>query len=151
MCEACALTQRRIDDGPLNITFRDYAVAYRILEPAFAATSHGIHKNELAVVQAVEKLTSCRNEGTTVKEIAVRLGWSDAAIYKYVDLARRNKRLRFADGTRVRNLKLILPMTDASSRFLPRPATVFRNNKEIGDEAAYIDPITGESKTYRRN
>jgi len=126
-------------------------VAYQILEPAFAATSHEIHKNELAVMRAVEQLTASRKAGVTVKEIAKRLGWSDAVVYKYVHSGNRHKRLKFADGTRERNLKLILPMTDSSSRFLPRPGLVFRNNEEIGTEASYVDPLTGETRTFSRD
>jgi len=150
LCSACALLRLREERRPVNITFADYAVAYRILEPAFAATTHGIHHNELAVVRAVEKLRGRSKAGVTAREIGDFLGWKEGIVYKYVRIAAKGGRLAFSTGTHERNQKFILLIPDRNAGFLPRPVVVFRNNEELGPVARYADPLTGKTLIFRR-
>jgi hypothetical protein len=150
LCNACALLRPRTEGQPVNITFPDYAVAYRILEPAFAATSHGVHTNEVAVIRAVERLSSISKIGVTVQQVGKMLGWSNPVVYKWVHSAIGHQRLRFEDGAHERNQKYLVLTSHASTRFLPRPASVFRDNHNIGASVSYVDPLTGETKILSR-
>jgi len=150
LCSACALVRPREDSQPINITFPDYCVAYRILEPAFAATAHGVHRNEAAVVRAVEQLKSESRKGVTVRQVGRLLGWADPVVYMWVRRAINHCRLEYEEKTHERNQKFLVLTAHASTRFLPRPSCVFRDNDEIGSTASYVDPLTGVTKRFSR-
>lgn len=151
LCSSCALLRPHPLKEPRNITFEDYAVAYRILEPAFAATANGLHPRELAVIRAVEQLRRSPKQKMTVHDLAEHLGWKEALVYKYVRLAIQSNHLAFEDGTQERNRKFIVARSDRSEGFLPHPLRVFGANKDIGPSVTYIDPLTGTPKTMRRD
>ncbi len=142
-CSAIALLSRAGIPGVTNISFEDYAAAYRILEPALAATAHSAHPQELAAIRAVEILQVRLNRGVAAREIAGELGWNESLVYKWLRIASEHKRIAFEPGTRARNQKLIVPVTNSCSGFLPSPSMVLKNNPKIGTEAEFVDPLTG--------
>jgi len=132
---------------PINITFRDYCVAYRIFEPVLASTLRGVRTQELALGRAVAKLNRQLQRAATIREIASDLGWSEPVVYKYVKSATRTGLVEYEEGTRERNVKRILACEHESGRFLPSPRRVMRDNPEIGSELSFIDPFTGARQT----
>jgi hypothetical protein len=151
-CKAVALCRRssvRVHE-PVNITFADYCVAYRILEPVLASTMHGLPTAELAVSQAVAALNIRLGRGVTIHEVAEALSWKRPLVYKHVERAARHKLLNYEPRTREKNVKRLIARADSIDGFLPSPISVFKNNPEIGPEARYINPFTGAKKLIRR-
>lgn len=148
-CCAIALLRKGVHREPVNIAFADYAVAYRSLEPAFSATVHAVHPQEIAIVRAVEHLTRILHRGSTPKELAEHLGWKESLVYKYLRIAAGHRRIAFDSGTRERNQKVILPVADRSTGFLPKPASVLKKFPALAASARYVDPLTGKWKRVR--
>jgi hypothetical protein len=149
-CEAVALCSgRRKKDVPLNITFEDYCVAYKILNPVFAATLEGIPDKEIELVRTVAKLAEQPGRGVTVNEIADSLGSTYAPVRKRVLAACSKKLISVVPGTNERNVKYYRATERPVGRFLPSPRTVLENCPELGDEAIYINPFTGEPTRTR--
>jgi hypothetical protein len=148
-CAVALCSGRRKKDGLLNITFEDYCVAYKILNPVFAATLDGIPDKEIELVRAVAKLTDQHGRGVTVDEIANALGGKYARVRKRVLAACEKKLISLVPGANERNVKYYRAMERPVGRFLPSPRTVLENCPELGDEAIYINPFTGERTRIR--
>ena len=149
-CRAVALCRPLTGaEEAVNITFADYCVAFRILEPALASTVYGLRTQELNLGRAVALLNKQLGRAVTAREIAGKLNWKDALVYKYLKPAVRNRLLEYEPGTREKNMKLLWANTDVTNGFLPSPKSVFQNNPEIGSEVRYVDPFTGEQKAMR--
>jgi len=146
-CNAIALCRggRRSPERPLDITFPDFCVAYRIFEPVFASTILGVRTQELALSNAVAKLNTRLRRPATVQEIADELGWKPSLVYKYVKNAVERRVLEYEPGAREKNVKRLLARLDANEGFLPKPAIVLRANPEIGKEVEYVDPFSGQT------
>ena len=150
LLKAIALTRRCPGiRTKINIESCDYCVAYRILEPAFAASMHGVPGQELQVVKAV-RLLRRKSDNVTVKLVAQRLGWKQAVTYKHVKWAVKRGFLKYAPGTRERNQKILIPVDNANTGFLPKPIAVLNENPGIGSPIRYVDPFTGSKKDLRR-
>ncbi|MGA8538800.1 MAG: hypothetical protein WB566_04835, partial [Terriglobales bacterium] len=65
-CAVTLCSGRREKDAPLNITFEDYCIAYKILNPVFAATLEGISDKEIELVRVLAKLALQHGRGVTV-------------------------------------------------------------------------------------
>lgn len=150
-CKAVALCRAatRTSDA-VDITFADYCVAYRILEPALAATLHSLPSQEFTVGRTVADLTKQRGRAVTVNEISTQLGWKSSLVYKHVKRAVKHRLIEYETGAREKNVKLLRANMDFSDGFLPTPASVFRSNPKIGSEVRYVDPFTGERRIMRR-
>ena len=151
LCESIAMCRGDWQPKcPVNITFGDYCVAYLIMEPVFASTLRGVHPQELALVKAIAKLNRTLGRAVTTREIATELNWKQPVVYKYVKCGARNGLLHYEEGTREKNVKLIIARQEDSGRFLPNPRSVLQKNPEIGSEVHYVNPFTGVRKTLKR-
>jgi len=145
-CSAIALCRGGKRLGrPLDITFPDYCVAYRIFEPVFASTIRGVRTQEVDLSNAVAKLNTRLRRAATVQEVADELGWKESLVYKYAKNAVQRRVLEYEPGAREKNVKRLMARLDANEGFLPKPAVVLRENPEIGKEVEYVDPFTGQA------
>ena len=134
----------------IAIEFPDYCVAYRIFAAPFAATVYQVHERELSIVAAVRKLYARCKRAVTHREIAAHLRWRESLVYKYIPKAVKHGLVKYEAGTSQTNLKRLLPVPGPPKIFLPSPEWVFEENPHIGKTASYIDPITGQKKTFTR-
>lgn len=134
----------------ITFAFSDYCFAYKILASAFESTVHELPKNELHVAEAVQRKHAKFKRAVTVQELAAVLGWRDKQVYKHVARAVKHSLIKYEDGTKPRNLKRLLPVPGLRLRFLPTPESVFESNRQIGETASFIDPISGREKTFSR-
>jgi hypothetical protein len=132
------------------ITFADYCVAYRILNPAFSSTVHGVHEREIAVAECVNQIYGRLDRPVRVADIAEQLGWKKSLVYKFVKPAVDHGLVRYVSGTWPKNLKRLLPVSGAQPGFLPSPRYILEEHEEIGSLAKYVDPLTGKTKILRR-
>jgi len=145
LLKAIALTRRCPGTRTkVNVEFQDYCVAYRILEPALAATMQGVPGQELEIVKAVRALTRT-NQDVTVKDVARHLGRNIHVTYKYARKAINHGFLKYAPGSRERNIKPLIT-TAKYQGFLPKPVDVLKNNPEVGSSVQFTDPFTGETR-----
>jgi hypothetical protein len=133
-----------------KITFADYAIAFRLLESAFAATTYAINENELWVQRAVERLRKESGQAVTISQVREYLEWNQSMTYKFVKAAAEHKLITYEPGTKEKNVKRLLPGAKTTSRFLPSPRRLIQDVKELGPSLEYVDPITGEVKTLVR-
>jgi hypothetical protein len=148
LLRAVALTRRCPGERTtINIEFQDYCVARKILEPAMAATMHGVRGQELEIVHAVHALSSHSRE-VTARDIAEHLGWKVAVTYKHTKAAVRHGLLKYAHGARQQNKKPVIA-TGKNRGFLPKPSFVLRHNPDIGASIQFVDPFSGKKKVIR--
>jgi len=114
-CDAVALWRGVGSNDPVDITFSDYCIAYRIFEPVFAAALHDLPAQEVALGRAVAKLTRRLKRPVTVREIADELNWKDSRVYKHAKGAVRHKLLQYEPGAREKNIKGLLPCDHPNS------------------------------------
>ena len=129
--------------------FRSINVAYKILNPVFAATLEGIPDKEIELVRTAAKLAAQHGRGVTINEIAESLGGEYARVRKRVLAACEKKLISLVPGTNERNLKYYRGTDRPVGQFLPSPRMVLENYPELGDEAIYINPFTGEPTRIR--
>jgi MoxR-like ATPase len=141
-CSAAALLRGFESKGPVDITFEDYCVVYRILEPILAESLEGADAPEDTIARAVAKLNRRLERPVTVHEIAKELGWKESRVYKHLKSAVRRKLVKYQKGTRERNLRPIIARREGG-HFLPRPRSILRRKPEIGKKVKYVDPFTG--------
>jgi hypothetical protein len=152
LCSAIALCRGDWKpDSPVDITFPDYCVAYRILEPVLASGIRGLRTQEHSLAKAVLKLNKQLQRAATIKEIARELNWKDPVVYKYVKSASKTGVVEIEPGTREKNVKRITARVEESDRFLPSPRVVLENNVAIGREAKFVEPFTGVWETIKRS
>jgi energy-coupling factor transporter ATP-binding protein EcfA2 len=150
LCQAVALCRGAWQrERPVNITFKDYAVAFRILDPVFSSTLQGLRTQELELSKAVSSLNRRLERSVTTKEIATELKWKEPVVYKHLKSAQQKGLIDFEPGTRESNRKLVRASEQLSVRFLPSPRQVLRSNPEIGEEVSFIDPFTGAREILR--
>jgi hypothetical protein len=152
LCRAIALSRRFMSPSKQRelITFADYCVAYRLLNPAFSSTVHGVHEREIAVAECVKKIHARLERAASVAEVADELGWKESLVYKFVKPAVDHNLVRYESGTWPKNVKRLLPVPGAEPGFLPSPRSVFDQHEELGPSAQYVDPISGKTKILRR-
>lgn len=155
LCQSIALSRRFVSPHAERndreiITFADYCVAYRLLNPAFSSTAHGVHEREIALAECVRQVYARLKRAISVEEIADELGWKESLAYKYVKPAIDHRLVRYESGTWPRNLKRLSPVPDAEPGFLPSPRSVLDEHEEIGPIAKYVDPLTGKTRILRR-
>jgi hypothetical protein len=148
-CAVALCSGRRKKDALLNITFEDYCVAYKILNPVFAATLEGIPDKEVELVRAVAKLAAQHERGVTVDEIAESLGGKYPPVRKRVLAACEKKLISLVPGTNKRNVKYYRATERPVGRFLPSPRTVLDHCPELGGEVTYVNPFTGDGARIR--
>lgn len=140
-----AIALCRPQNGPsTKITFGDYCIAHRLLNSAFTGTTQAVSENELAVQRTVTKLWSNRRRAVTINDIRDKLSWPEGVTYKYVRVAVKHGLVKYADGTRERNVKLLLPTNRVARDFLPNPMRVLEHIGRGKGETVYVDPLTGE-------
>jgi hypothetical protein len=150
LCSAIALCRGDWKpDRATNISFQDYCVAYRVLEPVVAATLRGVRTQEFNLAKAVASLNKRLQRPATVKEVAVELRYKESLVYKHMPGAVKAGLVEYEAGTRETNLKRVLANENEVGRFLPAPRLVLKENPEIGKEVRYVDPFTGEWKTLK--
>jgi hypothetical protein len=149
-CSAIALLRRPTTTTHLDISFEDYAIAYRIFEPVFASTLHNLRSQEVVLASVVARVFKKVRRAVTVGEIAKELGWRKSRVYRPLTNAVRKRLVRYEDGTRERNVKRVLPIDEGVPRFLPSPRSVLKNNPELGGKVKYVDPFGGKRKVIRK-
>jgi hypothetical protein len=149
-CSAVAMWRAFGSNKAVDISFEDYCIAYRILEPVFASTLHNTRSQEYLIGDAVSRLSRKRKRAVSVGEIARDLGWKDSLVYKQLKIAERKRLIKYESGTRERNLKRVLPIGLGMGRFLPHPHSVLKRNLELDEKVNYIDPLTGKKRVVRR-
>jgi hypothetical protein len=134
----------------IEINFADYCVAHRILAPAFTSTFAGAHPRALELADGVRALSEKLDRPVAVKELAKKLAWDGALVYKYAKEAAAAKLIDYEPGFRVWNVKRLLPGIVSSPGFLPDPQLIFHNCPETGKDVSYLDPLTGKAVVLRR-
>ena len=132
-----------------DITFEDYCVAYRTLEPVFASTLCGLPTQAVMLAEAVRKLTHRLNRPVTTREVAKELSWKESLVHKHKKVAVKRKLIEYEPGTREKNVKRFVACNEAVG-FLPHPRLVLKRNPEIGRKVKYVDPFTGKRKKVQR-
>jgi hypothetical protein len=152
MCQAVALCRRYLQEPgePLDITFADYCVAYKILEPVLASTLHELPTREAMLSQAVAAINRNQGRGATHQEVAAKLGWNTSLVYRHVPKAVKYGLLKYESETRGFNEKPFWATVDTPGAFLPRPRIIFDAAPELGPEVRYVDPFTGKRLVIRR-
>lgn len=150
-CSAVALLRSFGSSKAVDISFEDYCIAYRILEPVFASTLHNQESEEHVLAKIVAELSGRQQRAVSVREIAAKLGLKKPVVYKRVKRAIKKRLIKYAAGTREKNLKLVLPVGQGTGRFLPHPRVVLKHNPELGKKVTYIDPLSGKKRTVRRS
>jgi len=148
---AVALCRGYRDGHPVDITFSDYCVAYRILEPVFAFTRRTSLTNERELAAAVAALAKRSGKSVTIRQIAKKLKWKEKVVYKRAKAAAKSGLIEYEKETRERNLKLIRVRGDLENGFLPNPVDVLRHNPQIGERVRYVDPFIRSVKTAWHN
>jgi energy-coupling factor transporter ATP-binding protein EcfA2 len=143
---AVALCRHRPSDlRRLNISFRDYCVAYKIFEPVLVARVRESPVQELQVSQAIARLNKEKGRAVTIKELAKHLNWKPKLTYKRVERAVDDRLIEYELGPpREKNVKPLLARDEATKRFLPPPKRVLKDNPEIGKKVKYVHPFTGK-------
>jgi hypothetical protein len=149
-CSGVALSRGFSSKGAVDISFPDYCVAHRILEPVFASTLNGLGSQEYMLAKAVVALNKRHGRPATAKEIARKLTWKLPVVYKHLKAAAKNRLVRYEPGTRARNLKRVSAVDGGAQRFLPSPKSVFKRYPKLGKKIQFIDPFTGERERIRR-
>lgn len=149
-CSAVALWRSFGRKKPVDITFEDYCIAHRLLEPVLASTLESQRAQADVVSRAVGKLYKRLQRAVTVREVAKKLGWKRAVVYKHLKKAIKNHLVRYEDGNREQNVKPVLPIAHSGAQFLPSPQRVLRHYPELGKKVKYVDPLTGKWKAVRR-
>ena len=149
---AIALCHPRPEDGrPLDISFRDYCVAYKIFEPVLSANIKEVPAEDLELSRAVAKLAKRKKRAIRIRELVEHLNWKKSLTYKQVKSAVRNGLVKYERGTRERNEKRLLACAEEAHGFLPTPKAVLKNNPRIGKKVKYTSTLfTGKWKTVRR-
>ena len=152
MCQAVALCRRYLGapGEPLDITFADYCIVYKILEPVLSSTLHELPTREASLSQAVAALNRSRGRAATHQEVAAKLGWKPTLVYSHVKTAVRYGLVQYEPGTRSFNEKRLLATEDSPGAFLPRPRVIFDAAPELGADVRYVDPFTGKPFVIRR-
>jgi hypothetical protein len=142
----------RIEKSPseIEINFADYCVAYRILNRSFSSTFVGAHPRALKLAKAVRSLNKTLEGSVTVKELSRSLHWDTAVVYKYVKEAQSRNLVDYEEGFYRFNQKRLLPGAILHPGFLPDPKLVLRKCRDLGEEARYVDPLTGKVVVLRR-
>jgi hypothetical protein len=150
MLKAIALcrsySDRRIEKrtGSIRINFADYCVAYHILNRSFSSTFIGAHPRAIKLAKAVRTLHNIVKRPVAVKEISQSLHWEPALVYKYVKEAQSRSLVEYEEGSHVWNRKRLLPGVVSRPGFLPAPDLLLQKCKVVGDQAHFIDPLTGK-------
>jgi hypothetical protein len=149
-CSAVALWRSFGKKQPIDIAFKDYCIAYRILDPVFASTLQSLRAQENVLGGAVARLHKQLRRAVTVHEISDELGWKESLVYKHLKSALRKHLVKYEDGTREHNVKRVLPIDSGVGRFLPNPRSVLKHHSELGDRVKYVDPLSGKWKAVHR-
>ncbi len=149
-CCALALSRSAGRTKSTNISFPDYCIAYRILEPVFASTLNGIGSQERIIATAVATLNKRLKRSATVREIARKLKWNEKVVYKRLKAAAKDNLVRYEPGTHQKNLKPVWAIDGGKHRFLPSPKRVLRRHRDLGKKVKYADPFTGKWGTVHR-
>ena len=149
-CSVVALWQSFGRKMPVDISFKDYCVAYRLLEPVFASTLLSLRAQKDVVSGAVGKLYKRRQRAVTAREVAEELGWKKAVVYKHLKRAAKNHLVEYEHGTRERNVKPVLPIDQCVGQFLPSPQKVLKRHPELGEKVKYVDPLSGKWKAVHQ-
>jgi hypothetical protein len=147
-CKAVALcgsfVSHKKNPDQIAISFPDYCIAYRIVNPALASTIYALHEREIALSEAVRALHKHNKKPVTVAEVTQHLKWEKSLVYKYLDPALQHKLIKQIPGSRQSNQKLLEPEPGAQSGFLPSPKQVLKTIDGVGHEARYVNPLTGK-------
>jgi hypothetical protein len=127
------------------IDFADYCVAYRVLNRAFSSTFVGAHPRAIRLAKAVRTLHKIVKRPVAVKELSQTLHWPPALVYKYVKEAQSRNLVEYEEGFHVWNRKRLLPGIVSRPGFLPAPDLLLKKCKGVGDQARFIDPLTGKT------
>jgi hypothetical protein len=149
-CSAVALWQSFGKAKPVDISFEDYCVAYRLFERVFLSTLQCSRAQEDVLSNAVAKLYKRLQRGVTVEEIAEELGWDRRSIYKPLKRSVKNHFVKYEGVSRERNVKRVLPIDRGVTRFLPSPQSVLRHYPKLGKKVKYVDPLSGKCKVVER-
>jgi len=152
ICQAVALCRRHLvkPGEVLNITFADYCVAYKILEPVLASTLHELPTQDATLSQAIATLNRRRGRPVTVREVSNELRWKPSLVYKHVKTAAQRGLVQYEPGTRSFNEKRLVATADSPGGFLPRPRVILDGAPDLGPEVRYVDPFTGKRLIIRR-
>lgn len=150
-CKAVALcdsfVSHKKNPDQIAISFPDYCIAYRIVNPALASTICALHEREIALSEAVRALHKRNRKPVTVAEVTQHLKWEKSLVYKYLYPALQHKLIKQIPGTRLSNQKLLEPEPGAQSGFLPSPKQVLKAIEGAGHQACYVSPLTGKVVT----
>ncbi len=149
LCQAVALCRRGVGTEPTDITFADYVVAFKVFEPALAATVRAMHPREAELLSAIDELSGKARKGVAPRAIAQHLNWKPPLVYQYLRVAAEHEKIEYEPGTRERNQKLVLPTDAGRIGFLPPPITVLRNRTDLPRIIKFLDPFTGKSMLAR--
>jgi hypothetical protein len=144
LCRGCASRPKAID-----IELADYAVAYLIFEPVFAAPRRAIADPDLELARTVARLNDQQNGPVTVNDIADALGRKPSVVYKVVKSALAQNLVAYEGGTRERNVKRLVARDPEGGKFLPHPRSILRAYPELGGSVTLTNPFSGEEETIK--
>jgi hypothetical protein len=134
----------------IEISFADYCVAYHLLNRSFSSTFVGAHPRAIGLAKGVSRLNKTLKRPVTVREVATALHWEPALVYKYVKEAQSRNLVDYEEGSHLWNRKRLLPGLVSRPGFLPAPDFMLRNCKGVGNQARYVDPLTGKTVVLKR-
>jgi hypothetical protein len=154
LCQAVALC-RRFSTGEENsekliISLADYCVVRQVLKDAFLCTTLSVSANEIALARAVKELSEGLGQPVMVGELAGKLGWERALVYKHAKKAIAAGLIAHERKTHRNNLKRLLPLEDLSNTQLPSPQSLLDEIDEVGKEVRYVNPLTGKPVHLKR-
>jgi hypothetical protein len=146
LCRSFTASSSGVKPGrQVTVSFADYCVTHIIVNAALASSVYTLHERELALAEAVRKLTKKFKKPAALQDVATFLGWKRSLVYKYLRATIKHKLVREVDGKRQSNRKLLESIPGARSGFLPSPEQVLRVAEGISDdERNFVHPLTGE-------
>ena len=116
-CCAVALWRSFGRKKKTDISFKDYCIAYRILEPVFASTLYSLRSQEYGLRDAVARLEKRLGRSVDAREIAEEVGWEKPMVYKHLKSAVRHQLVKYEGRTREHNLTRRLLTSIVEKRF----------------------------------
>ena len=131
----------------IEVSFADFAMAVLIFDDVFVESIHGKFGPSIETSRAVERI--CKEKGRSIRceDFAEGLSISTSRAYRLLRKAEAAGTIRLVNKPEKNNPKFFRPV---KRRFAPDPEELFNELPEVGDEARFVHPVTGDLVIYRR-
>jgi hypothetical protein len=141
-----SMSDKRCNSATIEVNLADYAVAYKLADPAFSMTaSRSVDAPE--VVKVCRQLYAELKKPITRKQIRKHTHKKEGVTHKYIKAAILAGFLK-REPAGANNEQRYTPVKERS-HFLPSPKWILKKHPEL-EGAKYIDPLDGKPRKLRR-